>query len=324
MRSLQYTDLLPVFLAQLGYTVVAPDYAGLGVGRSWDGSEIPHQLFAAPSGARDTVYAQQAARAAFGSRLGARFAVMGHSQGGGVSWATAEFVASLQEKLETLSQELRDTVNGYLGTVSMAPVTNPFTSLQGDGFPILAGINIGSIFPDFSIDQWLTPLGLARLELLRELQGSFTVALQALFLTDPIEAFLKPEWYNDSYHAQAFEKLATVGDKRFAGPMLVLQGTHDAFVRESFTSDAVEAACAMDPDQSLEYVVVDGYGHTPLVDALKPIWLQWLEERFSGAQAEAGCSRTDLPSVEGSFQISGYYPQWAGAPEYMWMATSTV
>ncbi|KAJ5082710.1 hypothetical protein N7532_011753 [Penicillium argentinense] len=48
-RSLFYENFVPFALAEAGYAVVAPDYAGLGVDTSWDGTHIPHQYF--PGGA---------------------------------------------------------------------------------------------------------------------------------------------------------------------------------------------------------------------------------------------------------------------------------
>lgn len=82
-----YGDAAPFTLALAGYAVVAPDYAGLGVSRTWDNSSspIPHEYLASPAGGQDALYALRAAREAFEGKLSEDFVVMGHSQGGGVA-----------------------------------------------------------------------------------------------------------------------------------------------------------------------------------------------------------------------------------------------
>ncbi|CAG9988855.1 unnamed protein product [Clonostachys byssicola] len=320
-RSLQYGDMMPFWLAQAGYTVVAPDYAGLGVGQSWDGSEIPHQYFFGPSGARDAIFSLQAARTAFKGRLDGKFAVMGHSEGGGVAWSTAEYVGQLQKQAGSLAKELSDTIKGYVGTVALAPVTKAWE--VGTFATIMAGMNVGSIFPDFSLDQWFTPAAIARIDLIREIQGSAAVA-QQLFLNSPASDFLQPGWYNGSYHARAFEELGNAGRKDFAGPLMVVQGTRDVFISHDITSASVEATCQISPDNHLTYVVVDGYGHTPLVGATRLTYIQWLEDRFSGKDAQGGCSQVDLEGVEGSAQAGNSFPQWTSGLEHSYLNVGSV
>lgn len=77
---------MPFALAEAGYAVIAPDYAGLGVDASWDGTRIPHQYFVREAGAHDALNALQAARESFTKRLSTEFVAMGHSQGGAVAW----------------------------------------------------------------------------------------------------------------------------------------------------------------------------------------------------------------------------------------------
>lgn len=61
-RNLQYHFQAPFTLALQGYVVVAPDYAGLGVGRLPDGEEIGHPWAAWPAQANDIAHAVGAAR----------------------------------------------------------------------------------------------------------------------------------------------------------------------------------------------------------------------------------------------------------------------
>ena len=81
--------LAPYQLALNGYVVVATDYAGLGIHRDAEGNPITHTYLATPAHANDIVFAVQAARTAFPEMLSKDFVTVGHSQGGGATWAVA-------------------------------------------------------------------------------------------------------------------------------------------------------------------------------------------------------------------------------------------
>ena len=101
--------LAPFQLAAQGYVVVGPDYAGIGVHKHASGEPIVHEYLGSPAHANDVVYAVQAAQKNF-PEFSQDFVVIGHSQGGGAAWATA--------------QRLVDRpVPGYLGGVAISPVT---------------------------------------------------------------------------------------------------------------------------------------------------------------------------------------------------------
>ncbi|KAM6510219.1 hypothetical protein FALCPG4_017845 [Fusarium falciforme] len=315
-RTLQYDDKMPNHLVQAGYAVVAPDYAGLGLEKSWDGSTIPHQYFAMPAAGQDTLYAMEAALEAFGKRLSGKFAVAGHSQGGGVAWSAAELLASGKKNA------FKHLIKGYVGTISFAPITE---TLPSPNFASTVGMRVSSIFPDFTLDQWLRPLAIARIKLFVQIQGGASV-FQQLFLTEPGDALAKPGWYNSSYHAQAFEKIGNVGKKPFAGPMLVVQGPEDVFAVEAITNKTVTETCKLYPDNALEYMVVDELGHTPIITAARLLWMNWLEERFTGKKV-VGCKRTSVEGWLGNgkhFTGSNSYSQWAGAPEYRYQNAGSI
>ncbi|KAJ4328959.1 hypothetical protein N0V84_000530 [Fusarium piperis] len=316
-RTLQYDERMPNHLVQAGYAVVAPDYAGLGLGKSWDGITIPHQYFAMPAAGQDTLYAMEAALEAFGERLNGKFAVVGHSQGASVAWSTAELLDSGEKG------RFKDLIKGYVGTISFAPMTE---ILPSAGFATIVAMRVSSIFPDFTLDQWLQPLAIARIKLLTQIQGGASV-FQQLFIPEPEDSLVKPDWYKSSYHAQAFEKIGNVGKKAFAGPMLVVQGPQDAFISEKVTNKTVTETCNLYPDHDLEYMVVDELGHTPIITAARLLWMDWLEDRFTGKKVDSGCKRTFVKGWLGSgkhFTGSNSYSQWAGAPEYRYQNAGSI
>ena len=120
-RPLWYAHNAPFALALAGYAVFAPDFAGLGVSESWDGSEIPHEYNASPAQARDSLYGFRAAKKAFPDYLGGDFVVIGHSQGGGTAWGVAEALAAEEETFADLQE-------GYKGSIPVSPTTVLFES----------------------------------------------------------------------------------------------------------------------------------------------------------------------------------------------------
>lgn len=306
-RSLWYANTVPFTIAQAGYAVIASDYAGLGVSKSWDGSEIPHQYLASPAGAQDSLYAMRAAMSAFPQSFSGDFVTMGHSQGGGVAWAVAE---ALHEK----KSEFADLVDGYKGTIAGSPTTDVVASIPSFVLPWV-GLSLDKLFTDFRLDYWLAPLGVARAKLLREIEAGISVS-QQLLLTDGI---VKEGW-EDTWFMDAYAKLANAGRKEFAGPLLVIQGTDDVYVPYNLTRDAVSATWDMLPKSDLEFLVIPGVGHVPALDATRSVWLKWIDERFDGKPLKkSGNVRTELNSflpLEQYLKVGNSFLQWAGAPEY--------
>lgn len=307
-RALWYGDSAPFTLALAGYAVVAPDYAGLGISQSWDGSSIPHQYLASPAGAHDALYALRAALSAFPDWLGPQFVAMGHSQGGGVAWAVAELLAEE-------AAEFADLSGGYLGTIAGSPTTDLFSGTPSFILPWV-GMILNSIFPDFDLSKWLTPLGVARTTLLQELEGGIGVSTQ-LYLTGET---ITQSSYNDTWYANAYGNLANAGRKPFKGPMLVLQGTADVYISYDVTTATVRDTCSAFPEADLVYLVVNGTGHVPTLDATRQVWLGWIEDRFGQkALSQEGCVTSHVESllpIERYLSVGNSFPQWAGATEY--------
>lgn len=190
-----------------------------------------------------------------------------------------------------------------------------------------------TIFPDVASHSnpypWLTPLGAARASLVRDLEGSVGVAQRLLVDGEPNpgDAILRDGWNETTWLKDAYAGLANAGRRRFAGPLLVLQGTADVFIADDVTRATVDATCDMfagEEDEGeqidLEFVSVNGVGHTPVLDATRQLWLQWIEDRFSGGQdAAQGCKQSDFESflpIERYQAVGTSFSQWAGAPEY--------
>lgn len=282
-----WSDFIGLFTLVLqGYVVVAPDYAGLGVGVDSTDCAVTHEYLANPSHANDVFYSVQAAQSAF-PVLSKEFVVVGHSQGGGAAWGAAQRQAS-------------NPVEGYLGAVAAAPVTNFLDisdqarfsnpTLIGSVTLILRGIS--SVFPDFDAESILTPQGIKLITLLPEIQGCNSVLSAFVATTD----FLL-EGFASNFYVQSYRNLTSNGSRPIAGPMLVVHGDADAVVPFPAIATAIRETCELYPESQLEFAAFANATHTPAIYASQRIWLEWIEDRFAGVEAPDGCHRTDYESA---------------------------
>lgn len=307
IRNLWYQYSGPFTLALQGYVVVAPDYAGLGVGHDAAGNFIAHQYGANPAHGNDLVFAVEAARKAWSAKLGgSKFALAGHSQGGGAAWGAAERLA-------------KHPVEGYLGTVAASPSVSiaDVAKLAADD-PLIGGglaklaTGLSSIFPDFQWSDWLSDQGIRTTAALQKLQGCQSVGLEI-----HANPGLARDGWNETYYLDAFDRLTRSGGKEFAGPMLVLQGSADANAPAVLTTAAINQTCAALPGSKLQYTLLDGVGHVPVMFAGQQIWLDWIADRFNGVEVSEGCTSETLEAdleVE-AYQVDmGYTLQYALYP----------
>lgn len=297
IRTLWYQFMIFAASTQ-GYAVVAPDYAGLGVVDDGAGNFIPHEYLANAASGNDLLYAVKAAQKAWPDLLGSRYVVMGHSQGGGAAWGASTVLAGNGSDVEELRK-------GYLGTVAGSPWTSFGTSLRFQqtktGMNSIVGrIATGakSIFPSFSLSEWMTEKGVRVVELMQDLHGCQSVAQELLSSDD----LVRDDW-DQSWYADALDKLTTVIGKPFAGPMLVIQGTDDAPVNVTGVNAAVDATCEANPGEDLELVEFDGVGHTAVMFSGQQTWLNWIADRFEGKETPKGCQRSRYAPVR---DVSNY------------------
>lgn len=306
-RALFYADFVPFALAESGYAVVAPDYAGLGVGTSWDGTPIPHQYFVREAGAGDALNAMRAALETFPDHLSHDYVVMGHSQGGAVAWG-------LSEILGREDHVFKDIAKGHLGTVLAAPPTDVF-SVEAAAFLAWIGKDLDKIYPEFDLGDWFTPLGVSRTELLNQVEGSQFVSM---YLFQAQSNIVQPDWRETPF-VKAFEHLANAGRKPFKGPMLLLHGTEDPVVPYNTTVATMEDTCMLHPGD-LELLIVTNAGHFPVMSAAQQTWLKWIDDRFEGRPvAKHGCIQSTLNSfrpLEHYQALPSSFLQWAGQPQW--------
>ena len=265
MKNLWQHFLAPYQLALQGYVVVAPDYAGLGVGKTASGKSVVHEYLAGPSQANDAFYSAQAAQAAF-PELSKSFIIMGQSQGGGAAWAAAQ-------------RQAIEPVHGYLGAVAVSPVTKVLA--QAD--PILSFLGVGiipgiaSAFPDFDPKDILTADGEQRLDLISRVGGCSPSSITLLMGVQ----LLKSDWTENPF-VQKFQQATINGGKRIQGPLLVLHGELDPGLNVEVTTDAVNETMERFPSSQIEYIRLPGVSHVPALTASQRLWMDWIADRFAG------------------------------------------
>ncbi|KAK3670627.1 hypothetical protein LTR78_009462 [Recurvomyces mirabilis] len=276
LRSLWDDFHEPFALALAGYAVVAPDYVGLGV------PNITSPYFILPSQANDLYHSVAAAQSHWPGMLSKEFVIAGQSQGGAVAWAAAQ-------------RQHQRPVEGYLGTMAASPFTDVIADIVADNAAEnnarVAGIAQGldTVLPDFSISDWLTPLGVARWNLVQEIKGCGTTGGQLSAAEGGTLQILKDGW-NETWAADWYRNNTMNGGKAFAGPMLVIQGTQDPNANEPVTSKSVNETCVLYPDSQLEYIRWENITHVPVLYAAQHLWLDWIKDRFDGVAATEGCS----------------------------------
>lgn len=205
-----------------------------------------------------------------------------------------------------------------MGSIAASPSTDAWAG--GASYILPFAIPAFSrIFPDFRAADVLTDFGAARVRLMREIQGTFGLTQPLLATGGPT---LQPGAESDHY-VRSYAELGNAGGKDFQGPLLVIQGTADRYVAYNITAKAVEATRKRFPHRDLEFLVVQGAGHVPSLDASRQAWLKWIETRFVHGQDNltqaSGYRRTELTSllpVDRYQKTGNSFPQWAGAPQY--------
>ncbi|KAL8848097.1 MAG: hypothetical protein Q9221_006854 [Calogaya cf. arnoldii] len=288
-KNLWQHFLAPYPLALQGYVIVAPDYAGLGVQEDATGKPIVHQYLACPSHANDVIYAVKAAQQTF-PELSQNFVVMGHSQGGGTAWATAQ-------------RQAEKPTAGYLGAVAISPVTtllqqpDPFRSALATA--ICPGV--ASVFPQFRPEDILTEDGQRALRNMTESAAGVASSMAILFGAK----LVKEDWARNEY-VERYLALISNGAKAFDGPLLVMHGEADETLSVDATNQAVAKTVALFPSSSLEYIALPDVTHAPALQASQSIWMDWIADRFAGKEVKSGFRRTTVvrPRPAQSYQVA--------------------
>ncbi|KAL4787021.1 Alpha/Beta hydrolase protein [Aspergillus varians] len=297
-KRLQYHWTGPFALAQQGYVVIAPDYAGLG-------STIP-QGFMYNAGiphAADISLAVKATRGEFPDLITKEWVVVGHSEGGLSAWRTAEREANM--KLATGS---------LIGTVAIAPAVEVMSlvpwviekakggALQEVFLPFMLQ-SINRLFSSFNWSIYVT-------DKLAELSDLSTDACLNLAIPLLINLTLTDMYRNGANFTSApevktwNEKYHGKGAHNLQGPMLVVHGEKDFILPHKHIEGIFDKQCEAHPTSAARYTLLPGVDHDGVVVAAQSVYFSWIADRFNNKEIKPGCIRDQAHATTDRFSTT--------------------
>lgn len=262
-----------------GYTVVAPDYPGLGI-------EGVHGFLVGPDTARSVLDAVRAAGQIPGAAAGKRFAVWGESQGGHASLWTGQRARLYAPDLD------------LVGVAAAAPPTYLIDNLRQGSDP-----SARTFLTAYTIDSWSRFYGIpmstvagpqsrgiitrmaqnacVRFEGLPRLGTILGIATLRRNLRNVDLGRIEP-WAGYSRANSAKPAQITV-------PMLISQNPKDTIVAPAVTRRFARDACAA--RKQVRWIDIKGKGHGSSASDTATATLDWVADRFAGKRAPNDCGK---------------------------------
>lgn len=309
-KDLYYEWQGPYALAQAGYAVIAPDYAG-------QGSDIP-QGFMYEAGylhAADVAYGLIAARKVIGDLLSEEWVVVGHSEGGMTAWRT-------NERLAMPGQEELLKAGKFLGAVANSPALRPLDLIPesirraaggpiGDAVSVIFLQSLARLFPDqFRLEDYVTDAVLGRLSLMD--QGCLLTG-RALFANLTSEQLFKDlSWLEHPAVVDWQKRYNGAGPHALAAPMLVVQGITDPLTYANNTEWDFNQTCSAFPGSKATLKLYPDADHNVAGQVPQLDFLRWIKDRFDGAEVPEGCSIETAEPVTTHFRNVGTFYSGTG------------
>ena len=260
-----------------GYTVVAPDYPGLG-------SDFVHPVLVGVSEGRSVLDAIRAARGIPAANAGMRFAVWGESQGGHAALWTGQIAAKYAPELQ------------LVGIAAIVPPTD-----LARNFAEGADQRVRALLTAYTAASWTRHYG----------------APMSAFGTRSVQNVMTRLAHNNCVQFDAKPRLSTIvgivivehairkinlgarapwGDlmrlnspsaSAISVPALIATGTNDTIVAPAVVSDFVRSACKY--GKTVRYLSVRGGEHATVARTEALATLAWIEDRFDGKFAPNSC-----------------------------------
>ncbi len=269
-----------------GYVVTATDYPGLGtVG--------PHPYLVGISEGRAVLDLVRAARNLPGEKVGPRFAVWGHSQGGQAALFAGQLNASYSPEL------------ALVAVGAAAPATNLAVLLQDDIHSLA-----GRVLVSYSVWSWSrvyeTPIdSIVRPTEIKTVDEIATGCIQTYGETYSVAVNALPLGRNflfaDPDSVQPYRGLIEgnrAGAERTAAPMFLVQGASDLIVRPSITKSFAARLC--ERGEVVRFLLLPDVGHMAAGKQAAAPMVQWMMSIFAGNTPPNDCE--------------SILKQWAPAP----------
>lgn len=261
MKNLGVGPLLAMY-ANLGYAVVATDYAGLG-------ADSGPPVLDMRSNAWDIIYSIPAARSAV-KEIGPRWIALGSFQGGLAAVAVAE-------------SEVRDP--NYLGSLVTSgladaqPAYERFALTSSNRMLLVVASTVKALSPEFQLKDMLKDKALPAYERVAQTCGGEG---EPEFTSE----MLNPAWENNRFVKEFFGSNAP-GLRAAHGPLLVISGEADPVIPADMTAQTVARMCKQgDRVLFLKYPNVDASG---AMGSSTSDQVSWIKARFAGYAAPSNC-----------------------------------
>ena len=261
-----------------GYTVVAPDYRGLG-------SKGPHPFLVGTAAAQDTLDAVRATRAIRGAGGGSRFAVWGESQGGHAALWTGNEAARYAPDLQ------------LVGVAALVPPTDLAANLRAAREP-----NIRALFTAMIATSWnqyyRAPINFGRPRT-AGIISKFAAKCITLDMRPNLTAIvgmlaLRADLRNvDLGSVQLWARLAAENNvpiRQPGAPLFVATGDKDVLVSPDLVQTYARQLCAARTGP-LRFVRSPTGDHVGTTKETKGEVLDWIDARFAGRPAPSDCGR---------------------------------
>lgn len=260
MKNLGVGPLLAMY-ANLGYAVVATDYAGLG-------ADSGKPVLDMQSNALDIMYSIPAARAAV-KEIGPKWIALGPFEGAMAAVAIAE-------------SEVRDP--DYLGSIATSGLADAKAGYERFALTSNRGLlgvaaTIKALSPEFQVSDMLKDKALPAYQRIAQACGG---EAEPEFGGE----MLNPNWENNRFVKEMFAR-NTPGQRAAHGPLLVISGEADPIIPGDLSAATVGRMCKEgDRVLFMKYPNVDGGGAMATSTSDQ---ISWIKARFAGYRAPSNC-----------------------------------
>lgn len=262
-----------------GYTIVAPDYPGLG-------SDMVHPVLVGDSEARSVLDAVRAARGIPEAAAGSRFAVWGESQGGHAALWTGQLWQGYAPDLQ------------LLGIAAMVPPTDLARNFREGSDP-----RVRALLTAYAGTSWsryysapMTVFGSKSVQgVMTRLADNNCVQFDARPRIGTIVGIVivqrairnldlstRPTW-------GALMRTNSPSPAAIPTPALIATGTGDTIVAPAVVRDFARRACTR--GKTIRFVSVQGGDHVSVSRTQAKATLDWIDARFAGRPAPNDCGK---------------------------------
>ncbi len=265
MRNVGHGPFLSMYV-NLGYAVVATDYAGLG-------TRFRNAFLDGPSNASDVINSVLAARAAV-PQLGARWIVMGEAEGALAATGVAE-----------KENEVRDP--NYLGGIAISVLASARESYEhsvnGSSSAMLPSLAYGvkTVYPQFQGTDILTEKALP---LYNQLEQTCSPERTTPELS--LAEIVKPGWEANPFVRKYFDR-NEIGQIRAYSPIFVITGDADPAIPPTTRAQAFARMCKQ--GDRVQWERYPGLDSGQVIGESVRDQIGWIEARFAGRASPTNC-----------------------------------